>query len=672
MRKRMHRLPITALCAILAFSSLAGCEKEGQDPTETAEITTAAATSEAVIEPMTQAPTKAAPTTAEPTTPEPTTDAALAAEQDELNRLIELIEEARSAVETASAKWDRDKLQSQTAQGQFDERTQAFKTAMEQTEQSKEQALKLTHLKSNAKEAAESYFDTLIASCRNIMDISGFFADYFSFGFGNPPSREDYAKISDHYNALYNWNKKAKASIASIASVPQCLEVEWENYIKAFDLNDGIVDKEYKAAKYNDWLRYYSALNLTTRYTTLEEKTFNAFLNALQGELDLARNQISSADQLAGEIRSYAESEADSRAGYEFKNNRDGKISLAFEAIDTIYPALYKTYDAFVILKTGCVSGNRTIVVKAEIPGFTQAFEQTYKLDAAYRNIYIKPPVLSTELNLASAKEAQIKVSVYEKDGLTLIQAQSFPVVIKSINDVEWTSDDFGTSTIDNILCFLKPDADEIDRLKRDAIDEISKMTDGKVQSLVGYQETGFNHYVGTYLQAAGIMRALYNTGVRYDMGAFSVSGSNQRVRFPDEVLEKKAGLCIETSLTVASALQSAGMHAYLVFPPGHAQVAVEIWNRDYTDADGKEVKGAGHGEYFLIETTCLDSSNTQEAFVKYANGLVELKAISSSVSDYPIVYKSASEWQEYIQTNGAYILDCDDSRFLGLTEFYH
>lgn len=672
MRKRMHRLPITALCVLLAFSSLAGCEKEGQDPTETAEITTAAATTEAVTEPTTEAPTTAASTTAEPTTPEPTTDAALAAEMDELAQLLELLDMAQAKMDEAINYWNNDSLKDKEAREQFNIRSQFFKNAMEQLEPLKEQASKLKNLKANVRNAADSYFNSLMGCCKNVMGISDFFADYFSFKFGTPPSREDYEKISDHYNALYNWNKKAKESIAAIDSIPQCLEVEWANYTKAYEMNDVIVEKEYKAAKYNDWLRYYSALNLTTRNTTLEENTFNAFVTALQGEMDLATSQISTAGKLADEIRAYSEENADIRATYEFKNDRDGKIALEYEAIDTIYPALYNTYDAFVILKTGCFSGNRTIVVKAEIPGFTQVYEQTYQLDSAFRRIYIKPPVLSEELKLASAKDAQIKVSVYEKDGLTLIQAQSFPVVIKSINDVEWTSDEFGVSTKDNILCFLKPDADEIDLLKREAINEISKMTDGKLQSLVGYQETGYNHYVGTYLQASGIMRALYNTGVRYDVGAFSVSGSHQRVRFPDEVLTKKTGLCIETALVVASALQSADMHVFLVFPPGHAQVAVEIWNKDYTDENGNFVKGAGHGEYFLIETTCLDSSNSQNIFVEYANGLVDLKALSSSVSDYPIVYKSAAEWNEYIQTNGAYILDCDDSIFLGLTEFYH
>ena len=65
-----------------------------------------------------------------------------------------------------------------------------------------------------------------------------------------------------------------------------------------------------------------------------------------------------------------------------------------------------------------------------------------------------------------------------------------------------------------------------------------------------------------------------------------------QRVQLPDDTLSSKSGVCIETSLTIASALQSAGMNVFLIFPPGHAQVAVEAWPNT--------------GEYYLIETTIL------------------------------------------------------------------
>ena len=100
------------------------------------------------------------------------------------------------------------------------------------------------------------------------------------------------------------------------------------------------------------------------------------------------RRQRSISSSLAEEIHAYAELGEKERDGYEFENNRSGKIFIgddAFEAVDTIYPSLYHTYDAFLIIKTGCVSGTRKIVVEAEIPGFTQKYKESFTLDATYR-----------------------------------------------------------------------------------------------------------------------------------------------------------------------------------------------------------------------------------------------------------------------------------------------
>ena len=64
------------------------------------------------------------------------------------------------------------------------------------------------------------------------------------------------------------------------------------------------------------------------------------------------------------------------------------------------------------------------------------------------------------------------------------------------------------------------------------------------------------------------------------------------RVLPPSEVLSSRSGICIETALLVASALQSANMNAMIIITPGHAQVALETWE--------------GSGEYYLLETTKL------------------------------------------------------------------
>ncbi len=547
------------------------------------------------------------------------------------------------------------------------ELTEKYKTEMEELSK---QASEIQGLDSNVKNASDSYFEMRMSIYNNMMEYDNFISQFVEIHF-DPPYMSDFKSVPDYYDALYSWYEANKAIIDAIEP-PKTIEYEWENYKKAFELNKNIVEKEGYAVEYNDLLRHYSAQNMVERQYVLADKRFRSFNSIVKASHNFARDVSEIATKLAEEMNSYSEMDVESRRNYEFENDRDGKIQLTFEPVETIYPALYNTYDSFLTVNTGCICGTRKIVIEAEIPGFTQQYKQTFNLNSDFRSIRILPPALPGDLNLSSAKNAQLKVSIYEGDGKELIQSKSFPVTIKSINDVEWYNDEFGAATKDNILCFLTPDADAIDVLKRNAISEISNMTGGKLQMMAGYQESRYNHYVGTYLQAAGIMRALYDMGVRYDVASFSVSNSHQRVKLPTEVIEKKSGLCIETALTVASALQSTGMHAFLVFPTGHAQVAVEIWDKDYQDENGNIVHGEGHGEYYLIETTCLDSdSNNDEIYIKYAEALMKGDP-DSLTNNYPIAYFSASEWDQYIQSENAYIIDCDDSRVLGLTEFTH
>ena len=133
---------------------------------------------------------------------------------------------------------------------------------------------------------------------------------------------------------------------------------------------------------------------------------------------------------------------------------------------------------------------------------------------------------------------------------------------------------------------------------------------------------------------------------------------AGQHILFPDQVLERKTGLCIETSLVIASALQSMGMHTCLVFPPGHAQVAVESWE--------------GSGNWFLIETTILPNENSD--FTDEANAI--MTNWDMQYDNQPIACLTKEEWAAYLTADqndagdDCYVLDCGDGALLGMTPF--
>lgn len=326
--------------------------------------------------------------------------------------------------------------------------------------------------------------------------------------------------------------------------------------------------------------------------------------------------------------------------------SREPEIEIGYEAVDSIYPSLYNTTDYILLVRATSEGGERDVMIRAEVPGFTQVYEQKFTLGSQLTQFYIHPPVLTGELSLGSAKQAQIVFSVTDIDSGKPVIQDTLPIQIMSKFDMINYDPVLGVSSWDYYLSFLTPESPGVLELKRNAVDFITGYTGGQFDMMQGYQDSGLfgsNIELNTYYQALALQGAMSEMGVRYNNAWYSMSQSGdkmlQRVQLPDDTLSSKSGVCIETSLTIASALQSAGMNVFLIFPPGHAQVAVEAWPNT--------------GEYYLIETTILpvDGENV----------------------DSIVTYKTQQEWLDYIQngygdgSGGCYVLNCGLATALGL-----
>ena len=318
--------------------------------------------------------------------------------------------------------------------------------------------------------------------------------------------------------------------------------------------------------------------------------------------------------------------------------SREPDIEIDYEAVDAIYPSLYNTTDYILRVRATSEGGDRDVMIRAEVPGFTQVYEQKFSLGSQLTQFYIHPPVLTGELDLGSAKQAQIVFSVTDIDSGRPVIQDTLPIQIMSKFDMINYDPGLGLSSWDYYLSFLTPESPGVLELKRNAVDFVTGLTGGQLTMIQGYQDSGlFGSQIelNTYYQALALQGAMSEMGVRYNNAWYSMSQSGdkmlQRVQLPDDTLSSKSGVCIETSLTIASALQAAGMNVFLVFPPGHAQVAVELWPNS--------------GEYYLIETTILP---------------VDGENVNSVVS-----YKTQQEWLDYIQngygdgSGGCYVLNC-------------
>ncbi len=318
---------------------------------------------------------------------------------------------------------------------------------------------------------------------------------------------------------------------------------------------------------------------------------------------------------------------------------------IEYTVQEAIFPSLYRTLDSVVTLTGSNEVGERDVLIHVEIPGFTQPYEQTVTFSRQITKIDIHPPLLTGEMNLNTEKDAQVVISVKDMETDKVLLQDSRNIRIMSKYDAVWWTEEMGDSNMDNILAWMTPDSASVLELKRQAIDYLDYVSGGTANSFIGYQDYGIweNPMWNTWLQAVAIQGAMSDIAlIRYNNAAFSIStDAQQRVMLPEDVMKSKSGICIETSLLMASALQSAGMHVMLIFPPGHAQVAVEAW--------------PGTGEYFLIETTTLPMPMNEEAW------------------DQTVMYLTNDQWQGYIDGTAdysygeCYVLDCDLAQKLNI-----
>jgi len=347
---------------------------------------------------------------------------------------------------------------------------------------------------------------------------------------------------------------------------------------------------------------------------------------------------------------------ADIREG----NMPDEEIAFSIDAISEIAPNLYPRLDSAVSIYATAPDDEQSVTVDAEIVGFSQPFKQKYDLAQGVNHLSIKPAVLPTEQisNLANSKDTQLNITVTSDESGKVLVQKSYPVRMLSIYDFTWENSEYGATSQFDILAWLRPQAVEVSAINRDAAEVLGEWTQGKYKSIAGYQY-GDDLYA-TLLQVAAIQTAISKAGVAYTKDSYSFS-ADQHVLTPDQVIEQKHGLCIETSLLMASCLMAAGMHPLVITTPNHAQVAVESYE--------------GSGNYFLIETTRLPyegvDASRSESEPAFWNGLL------ATYSDGKLCTASGAsdEWSNYFNAvgdssspfNGVFVIDCGLQKALNI-----
>ncbi len=225
----------------------------------------------------------------------------------------------------------------------------------------------------------------------------------------------------------------------------------------------------------------------------------------------------------------------------------------------------------------------RTLSISVQAPQLTQ--EQTVLVAAnpAYQELSLKPALLggATLDALVGPRQEPGELDLRVLAGQATICQTSAPVTLYSRQVMRWRDPD-GSDNTPYLAGWVTPQADVIRDLVGKAANWLAQRpaTYPDATSLHGYDEGR-----ATASDVREQVDALFDTlqftyHLRYtqDNVPFD-SDATQLVQLPRDILTSPdpSGMCVETTVILASAVERLGMRPYIVIVPGHAFLGVAL-----------------------------------------------------------------------------------------------
>ena len=266
------------------------------------------------------------------------------------------------------------------------------------------------------------------------------------------------------------------------------------------------------------------------------------------------------------------------------------KVEITWESEDRLPTALYTNKTEKLLTFKLTSDKPAKVKLEVEIPGITEKETKTIDVDTDGTSFSSKPPFKQSAYGpLDKAQEKYINIKATDEDTNEVLLEDTQKITILSRNDIVWVDDD-GTNNMKYAAKWVTKDNKEVKELVRVAA-EYNDQFCGQ-HAMIGYLGTEED----VYCQMASLFAAMSDYyEIAYIASTESYHTSNaQSVKLPEEVIMEKSGLCIETVLVMAAAMENLGMEPVIIFIPGHAWVAVKTY--------------AGSSTYYHLETTMLDS----------------------------------------------------------------
>ncbi len=255
---------------------------------------------------------------------------------------------------------------------------------------------------------------------------------------------------------------------------------------------------------------------------------------------------------------------------------------LAWNPPSALYMGLYVNQPALVTVNVRS-SAPTLAKLTVSIPGFTASQALEIQSDSTFQALSFKPPISRSALDdivSEGQQDAQILVTAQMSDHAPC--QMSSRITLFSRQWMRWRDPVTGADSTPYIAGWVTPHAQVIATLVGKASQRLrdhSELYDN-LPALFGYDQGRASE-----AQVRDEVNALFDTlqndyHLRYssDNAPFT-SGFSQLVLAPSDVLASVSptGMCVETTVILASAVERLGMRPYIVFTATHAYLGVAL-----------------------------------------------------------------------------------------------
>ncbi len=282
--------------------------------------------------------------------------------------------------------------------------------------------------------------------------------------------------------------------------------------------------------------------------------------------------------------------------GTEFTWNMNPRALAATGGSQTqLLTSFYSNLDTLLTVRYRSATP-RHITLSVEIPGFTQ--EQPVSLEATpgWRTQNFHPPILPGMIDtLATVPYRDSEILLRVRDASDHACLDSKPVRLLSSRVMSWL-DPRGDNNADFLAAWVTPQDPAIREL-------LDRATERLRQHPTLYPgTTAMIGYDGTAQDVINQVNVIYDTleqdyHLRYSRITIHYGQpAVENILLPKDVLQSGLGMCVETTVTMASAIESLHMRPFIYIIPGHVFLGVAL-GADSSERQYWETSLLGQGD---------------------------------------------------------------------------